>query len=557
MNIRTWIIIIINSLVILAVLLLSLGFYTEFSKALDERVMLHLNSIKTLKQIPLEQLINKEWEEFNTGKRFNDSSFTLPNDNYLKPGIYDLTHLNPNKQTSIGLIRIENGQRKVHIIDYKKIKNILLERTGMGASGESYLVGQDLRLRSQSRFFPNEVPYNIEAKTKGVVDGLNGHTRTGIFPDYRGVSVYSAYTPISIDNLNWIILSEIDVEEVTMPLHNFRKKLLLITIGIIITAIIISLFLTNIISNPILEMKQNLGIMSKGNYDLSLPDPEKSTLHPNSPSEIKEMFEALENLKTALSGAVDFSTAIGKMNLAADYQPQSPDDALGYSLLNMRAKLINFRNQEKQLNLVTKRFLVEQLEKERRRLARELHDGIGPLLTSLKLYVQNHIEYPEHKEEMKHLIDNTISEIRLMTNALMPAILDDFGIGPALSNYVKSVQKPASLSIAFEDLTRPEASNIPKELQVNLFRITQELVNNTIKHSRATKIRITLSEFDDFISLYYFDDGGGFDSNVVKLGAGIANIKERVEIFNGTLKMDTADANTIYEIELPLEINTK
>ena len=187
------------------------------------------------------------------------------------------------------------------------------------------------------------------------------------------------------------------------------------------------------------------------------------------------------------------------------------------------------------------------------RLARELHDGVGPLLTTIKLYVQNKIDQSEHKESLKTMIDTTINEIRQMTNILMPTSLDKFGIGATLSNYVNNIQKSIKTSILFEDLTKENASKISKEQEINIFRIVQELINNSIKHSNATKIRITLTEFDHLLSLFYFDDGIGFDIEKVKLGSGITNIKERVEIFDGTLEIDSYK-KTIVEIEMPIKI---
>lgn len=553
MSVRTWIILIINSLVVVVVLFLSATFYSEFSSVLDERVMLHLNSIKTLKQIQLSKLINQHWDLFEKDTISEGFDMVLPKDLYKTSGIYDLTPLHPAGQTSIALIKVSEGQRKLRIIDYENIKNILLERTGMGSSGESYLVGSDYRLRSQSRFFPDKTPYTILARTKGVFDGIKGNTNTGVFPDYRGVPVYSAYQPLEIGNLKWVILSEIDVEEVTIPLRKMRHKLIILTICIIAVAVILSLFLTKVITSPILEMKRRLMVMTKGNYNYEELSVTKNARFAKKPIEITEMFEALGRLTTALSGAVDFSVDIGKMNLDSTYQPKSADDLLGHSLLKMRKKLIAFRNKEQQVNLTNKRILVERLEEERRRLARELHDGIGPLLTSLKFYIQNHIKQQTHREEIKKMIDTTITEVRAMTNALMPFTLEDFGIGATLNNYVQSIQQSVAIPIHFEDETREENSNISKEQAVNLFRIAQELINNTIKHADASQIRLTLSEFDDFVSLYYYDNGGGFDMKKVTFGSGIANIKERVEIFNGTIDIQSTKGTTIFEIELPIE----
>tara|TARA_R110002153_G_scaffold81278_4_gene206104 strand:+ start:2634 stop:4277 length:1644 start_codon:yes stop_codon:yes gene_type:complete len=547
MSVRNWILLIINSLVILVVTAISFSFYSEFSKVLDKGILLHLNSIKTLKQIQLELLIEEEWNSFNNNEtNENNNEIILPENNYLVSGIYDLTPLHPKKTTSIGLLKIKNGVRFLKIIPYPKIKEILLERTGMGETGESYLVGSDYKLRSQSRFYPNKKPYQIQAKTLGVLYGINKKEGEGIFNDYRNIEVYSAYNPLIIGNLNWVILSEIDVQEVTIPLKKMQFKLLLLTIIIIILSIVLSLFLTKIITNPLKKIQLSLQIMAKGNYNESL-------VLRKSPLEITEMYCALENLRIAIVGAVDFSVDIGKMNLNTTYKPKSNDDQLGLSLIKMRDKLGAFRAAENKINLANKRLLVTNLENERRRLARELHDGVGPLLTTIKLYVQNKIDQSEHKESLKTMIDTTINEIRQMTNILMPTSLDKFGIGATLSNYVNNIQKSIKTSILFEDLTKENASKISKEQEINIFRIVQELINNSIKHSNATKIRITLTEFDHLLSLFYFDDGIGFDIEKVKLGSGITNIKERVEIFDGTLEIDSYK-KTIFEIEMPIKI---
>jgi signal transduction histidine kinase len=190
--------------------------------------------------------------------------------------------------------------------------------------------------------------------------------------------------------------------------------------------------------------------MAKGNYNEKL-------VSEKSPTEIKAMFKALENLRIAIVGAVDISVDIGKMNLSSSYKPKSNDDLLGRSLIKMRDKLEKFRATENRINVTNKHLLVKNLEDERRRLARELHDSIGPLLTTIKLYVQNRVDANEHKESLKEMINTTINEIRQMTNVLMPISIDKFGIGATLINYVENIQKSSEASIRFEDLTKKKA----------------------------------------------------------------------------------------------------
>ena len=551
MNIKTLILIIINSLIALVIALLSFSSYQQFSNVLNDRVLLQLNSIKTLKQNQIEHLLKSEWERFEAsemyGQNIDSTVLKLPDSLRNSTGIHDLTAYHIAKKTTIGFIFNANKGRKFKILDYNKVKKILLERTGMGDSGESYLVGEDSRMRSQSRFYPAKIPYTLSVKTKGVANALKGINGRGVFKDYRGVDVFSVYSLVKIGKLKMVILSEIDVDEVTIPLKQLRGRLVGITLGVFLLAVMLSLFLTRIITNPIKNMQKSLRIMAEGDYT------QTNEFIKNS-KEIKEMFDALANLKASLQGAVKFSDDIGKMNLHTDFKPKSSNDLLGKSLLAMRDKLIEFRNKEENTRILSKRMLVNGMENERRRLSRELHDGVGPYLTSLKHYIENRVENEVKKTEMKKIVDDTISEIRLMSNSLMPASIDDFGIGVTLTNFIESLKKSTTVTIEYEDLTKQENSNITNHQAINLFRINQELINNSLKHATAKNIRITLSEFDEFISLFYFDDGIGFDISTVKLGLGIINIKERVEICNGEITINATAGSTTFEIELPIEL---
>jgi signal transduction histidine kinase len=530
----------------MVIALLSFSSYKEFSNVLDDRVLQQLNSIKTLKKNQIEHLIKSEWERFESADLYNQNSnstaLILPDSIKNSSGIHDFTAFHIDKKTTIGFVSTSKKGTKIKILDYNKIKKILFERTGMGNSGESYLVGKDFRLRSQSRFYPDKNPYALSVKTENVTKAFKGINGRGVFQDYRGVNVYSVSGLIEIPNLNMVILSEIDVDEVTIPLKKLKERLVGLTLAIFLLAVIISLFLTRIITSPIKNMQKSLRIMAEGDYN------QTNEFVKNS-NEIAEMFEALANLKVALQGAVKFANDIGKMNLNTDYQLKSSNDLLGKSLLAMRDRLIEFRNNEENTRIKSKRILVNSLENERRRLSRELHDGVGPYLTSLKHYIENKVENELKKTEMKKIVDDTISEIRLMSNALMPSSIDDFGIGVTLTNFIESVKKSTAVTIEYEDLTLQDHSKITNHQAINLFRISQELINNSLKHSNAKNIRITLSEFDEFISLFYFDDGIGFDISTVKLGSGIINIKERVEICNGKIAINATSRSTTFEIE--------
>ena len=204
MNIKTLILLIINSLIVLVIALLSFLFYKQFSNVLNDRILMQLNSIETLESIQIENLIKTKWENFASSKVHSEyidsTAFELPDSIKVRDGIHDLTPYHKDKKATLGLILNTKNGRKIEVIDYSDIQKILLERTGMGESGETYLVGEDFRMRSESRFYPDKKPYDIAVKTKGVISALKGVNGRGILVDYRGIQVYSVYSLIKISN---------------------------------------------------------------------------------------------------------------------------------------------------------------------------------------------------------------------------------------------------------------------------------------------------------------------------------------------------------------------
>ena len=171
----------------------------------------------------------------------------------------------------------------------------------------------------------------------------------------------------------------------------------------------------------------------------------------------------------------------------------------------------------------------------------------------MKLVIQSTELNVEEKRKVTVIVDDTISEIRRMTYDLMPSALVDFGVGKALTNFVELIQKSSGISIIYEDGTKESGTNLINDLGICIFRVCQELVNKSLKHSMAKKIVISLTEFDDKVSLYYVDNGKGFDPKTVNKGLGLRNIKERVEVFNGYLNIKSGSHGTEVELEIPIE----
>ncbi|MDD3876698.1 MAG: histidine kinase [Bacteroidales bacterium] len=155
-------------------------------------------------------------------------------------------------------------------LDYEVLNNIMLEldnRSGLGESGESYLVGNDFIMRSSSRFH-NGLSQNTIVNTVAVSNALRGNEGTGLITDYRGVEVLCSYGPLNIDGLHWVIIAEIDIQEAMIPIKNSRNKILLISFIIFVLLLPVSYLLSSKITHPIIKLNRAINLMSEGSLDI-------------------------------------------------------------------------------------------------------------------------------------------------------------------------------------------------------------------------------------------------------------------------------------------------
>ncbi len=551
----------INLMVIPLVIVLSLLFYSEFRQALDRRVLLQLTSIKQLKRVQIQEFLSEKLDMVQAALDAEPIGYTsryqllnYPEDidsaalEYLAQGtdgIHDLSTLDDKSQLLLGFKATnQQGNSMLYMTRAEKIQEIVLERAGMGETGETYLVGEDSTLRSHSRFYPEKSPLSILAATEGVLSGIRGIESTGIFPDYRGVQVYSSYGPLHLHGLRWTILSEIDEQEALEPLHGMQRRLIIISLIASTISIIASLLMARQLTKPVFHMKSLLTEMSRGNFRVNIESPKSG-------DEIQAMFDALAKLVQSITQAMDYAEKIGEMKLEEHFEPLSTDDVLGKSLLHMRDRLKIFKTKEEQLQLATQRALLKGQEQEQSRLSRELHDGLGPLLTSLKLLVQRVQMEKTHKSQIKDLLDQTITEVRRMTYNLMPQALLDFGVGHALQKWITLIREATEVHIQYTNAMDKDRK-LSEEINVSLYRIAQEAITNSIKHAEATEIRLSITQFEDYISFFLKDNGKGFDTTAVYSGVGLVNMKERCRVLNGTFTLSSSDGGTSIEVEIPI-----
>jgi len=192
--------------------------------------------------------------------------------------------------------------------------------------------------------------------------------------------------------------------------------------------------------------------------------------------------------------------------------------------------------------------IIRTEERERKRFAKDVHDGIGPLLSTIKLYINELIsedvtktEKEESIDYINKLIDDALSGIRTISNNLTPRVIHEYGLVSAINEFCNSINKTHKLSIEFKS---PQKLNLSNHIEINLFRIINELVNNTLKHANASKACISIKEEDNHIIFVYYDNGKGFDySRYVEAkqkGDGINNILTRVQSMDGEITIETS-----------------
>lgn len=202
--------------------------------------------------------------------------------------------------------------------------------------------------------------------------------------------------------------------------------------------------------------------------------------------------------------------------------------------------------------------VVEGQERERKRLAKDLHDDVGALLTATKMQVnqlERQLDNPSAATTFlgltKELLQESVSSVRQVSHGLMPASLSRFGLGTAIENFVEPFNQAQALQIEVHYTL--EATRYPEDFELGVFRIVQELVNNTAKHAEAQRVSIDLQTEDQQLVLRYQDDGKGFDPALIKEGLGLKNLETRVELLGGTHEVHTQPGKGLKgEFRLPL-----
>ncbi len=203
--------------------------------------------------------------------------------------------------------------------------------------------------------------------------------------------------------------------------------------------------------------------------------------------------------------------------------------------------------------------LMEGQEGERKRLAADLHDGIGQMLTGLRLHSEKvkSFDFVNAKQaksfnELQNLIQETIEATRTVSFSLAPSVLTDFGVVPAIRILTEQVSKITNMTF---NLQTEKVNRMSEAIETCFYRITQEAIHNAIKYANANLINIQLSENEQFANLVVSDNGKGFDFKSVKdkmRGSGLKNMQARAELLNGSFKIQSkVGKGTSIKIKIP------
>ncbi len=224
----------------------------------------------------------------------------------------------------------------------------------------------------------------------------------------------------------------------------------------------------------------------------------------------------------------------------------------------LQQQRINELETEKQLTATEA--ILKGEEQERSRLAKDLHDGLGGMLSGIKYSLnnmkENMIMVPADVQAFEHsihLLDNSISEMRRVAHNLMPESLLKFGLDEAVKDFCKEMGRNGVLKVVYQSFGLKDKS-IDRSLSVTIYRIVQELLNNIVKHAHATQAIVQLSASENQLTITVEDDGKGMEADVLKTAQGIGwkNIRSRVDYHKGTINMQsTPRKGTSIFIEFP------
>ncbi len=221
---------------------------------------------------------------------------------------------------------------------------------------------------------------------------------------------------------------------------------------------------------------------------------------------------------------------------------------ISYTSKQKRKAIELLVEQEKQRNIA----IIAAEDEERKRIAKDLHDGAGQHLSVVKMNLSAFAERQPAQEldNVMNLLDDAVKEVRNVSHMMMPAVMLTNGLCGAIQNLISKVNsnKTINFTTQFVGLN----NQLDEKIQTTVYRITQESLNNIIKHAKATNVDIQLIQYPSYLMLMIEDDGKGFDLEKINQGMGLSNIESRALYINAKFHIDSSIGNgTTITLEIP------
>lgn len=230
----------------------------------------------------------------------------------------------------------------------------------------------------------------------------------------------------------------------------------------------------------------------------------------------------------------------------------------GVAYVAYRIRLAGVRRKHQYLELVNThqtRLInaeIQTQERERKRIATDLHDGVGTALTSVKMLITDSIGAEDKlRDSQLRVIGDTLTEViadlRRIIYDLHPPALERYGLQAAIKNLVEKINDHGGLSVKYDYYGQREVS---PRTAITIYRIIQELINNTLKHAKATEIRIQVNHFEMELNVMYEDNGIGMVGRTFG-GLGLHSIESRVKLLDGRMNWESNHKGTFYNFDIP------
>ena len=203
--------------------------------------------------------------------------------------------------------------------------------------------------------------------------------------------------------------------------------------------------------------------------------------------------------------------------------------------------------------------LIAAQDEERRRIAREMHDGLGQELSLAKMLIDGLCKAngDGRAAEAGRAIDTALQQLRSLSHLLHPPLLDELGLEPAIRWYLEGLSKRSGIETSLE-IQPQDFPRLPAQLENAVYRIIQEALTNAFRHSGAARVSVTIRKSERCVSLAVCDNGKGISNEVATLkaastGVGVRGMQQRVKELGGELKLQNANPGTLVEAVIPIK----